>query len=251
MKRIFLYLIAFIFTIPIVAQNTNEQRAQVMLETSMGNIEIALYNETPLTRDNFIKLVKMKFYDGLLFHRTIKDFMIQSGDPKSKNAQPGQVLGETSLAYTIPAEFRFPLLHHKRGAVAMAREDDSTNPNRASSSCQFYIVWGKVFDDNGIARVQEKLDADTISKIKLTDDVIKDYKTIGGVPHLDGQYTVFGEVIKGLDIVDKIQSVKGDANNRPLEDIRIIKAYMTKDLPISNNNSTTKRKVAKRLTHKR
>ena len=204
---------------------------EVLLETTAGNIRIGLYDETPLTRDNFLKITKMGIYDSLLFHRVIKDFMIQSGDTNSKHAKPGQLLGTGDFDYTTEAEFRLPHIFHRRGVVAMAREGDDKNPEMRSSACQFYIVWGKTFDDRRIAKIQERLDSATNGRVQLTPEMIEVYKTVGGTPHLDGQYTVFGEVIEGLDIVDKIQQVETDKNARPLEDIRILRAIVTKDVP--------------------
>ena len=205
---------------------------EVLFETTAGNIRIALYDETPQTRDNFLKITKMGVYDSLLFHRVIKDFMIQSGDTNSKHAKPGQLLGTGDFDYTTEAEFRLPQIFHRRGVVAMARESDKVNPERRSSACQFYIVWGKIYtDDRLIAKVQERLDSATQGTVKLTPEMIEVYKTVGGTPHLDGQYTVFGEVTEGLDIVEKIQQAATDKNDRPLEDIRILRATVTKDLP--------------------
>ena len=212
----------------VLAQTKN---TEVLFETTAGDIRIALYDETPQTRDNFLKITKMGIYDSLLIHRVIKDFMIQSGDTNSKHAKPGQLLGTGDFDYTTEAEFRLPQIFHRRGVVAMARESDKVNPERRSSACQFYIVWGKVLNDLQIAKVQEKLDSATQGQVKLTPEMIEVYKNIGGTPHLDGQYTVFGEVVEGMDVVEKIQGVKTDKNDRPLEDIRILKATVTKDLP--------------------
>ena len=213
---------------PAWAQTKN---TEVLFETTAGNIRIALYDETPLTRDNFLKITKMGVYDSLLIHRVIKNFMIQSGDTNSKHAKPGQLLGSGDFDYTTEAEFRLPQIFHRRGVVAMARESDKMNPERRSSACQFYIVWGKIFDDKRLAKIQERLDSATQGAVKLTPEMMEIYKTIGGTPHLDGQYTVFGEVIEGMDVVEKIQGVQTDKNDRPLEDIRILKATVTKDLP--------------------
>jgi len=196
--------------------------AKVKITTSYGDIIVKLYDETPLHRDNFLKLAKEGFFDGTIFHRVIKDFMIQGGDPDSRNAKPGQQLGCGDAGYTIPAEFN-PALFHKRGALSAARQGDEVNPERRSSGCQFYIVWGRIFDDEGIAKVQARLDANTQGRVKLTPEMIETYKTIGGTPHLDGQYTVFGEVTKGLEVVDAIQRSATDENDRPLEDVRILK----------------------------
>lgn len=213
---------------PVLAQTKN---TEVLFETTAGNIRIALYDETPQTRDNFLKITKMGIYDSLLIHRVIKDFMIQSGDTNSKHAKPGQLLGTGDFDYTTEAEFRLPQIFHRRGVVAMARESDKVNPERRSSACQFYIVWGKILNDQQIAKAQLRLDSATQGSVKLTPEMIEVYKTIGGTPHLDGQYTVFGEVTEGMDIIEKIQAVQTDKNDRPLEDIRILKATVTKDLP--------------------
>ena len=175
-----------------VEPEKKDPMTEVLIETSLGNITIALYNETPLHRDNFIKLVSENFYDGVLFHRIIQNFMIQTGDPDSKTAQPGQRLGMGGPGYTIPAEI-MPTLYHKRGAVAAARQGDNVNPNRESSGSQFYIV------DNP-----------------------------NGTPHLNGGYTVFGEVLKGMDVVDMIAAQPKDRGDRPLEDIRIISMKLVK-----------------------
>ena len=226
-QKVIVLLLFYLFTfLPLNAQST-----EVLLETTAGNIRISLYDETPLTRDNFLKLTKMGIYDSLLFHRVIKDFMIQSGDTNSKHAKPGQLLGTGDFDYTTEAEFRLPEIFHRRGVVAMAREGDDVNPERRSSACQFYIVWGKIFDDAKIAKVQERIDSATQGQVKLTPEMIEVYKTTGGTPHLDGQYTVFGEVVEGMDVVDQIQQAKTDKNDRPLEDIRILRATVTKDLP--------------------
>ena len=243
-----LFIICYLSFSPVMAQD----RAEVLFETTAGNIRIALYNETPLTRDNFLKITKMGVYDSLLIHRTIKDFMIQSGDINSKHAKPGELLGNGDLEGNPEAEFRLPQIFHRRGAVAMAREGDKLNPERRSSTCQFYIVWGKILNDQQIAKIQEKLDSATQGTVKLTPEMIEVYKTIGGAPHLDGQYTVFGEVVEGLEVVDKIQQVKTDKNDRPLEDIRILKATVTKDLPQQPKpKATPVKKTVKRPIRKR
>jgi len=242
----------------------------VIIKTSYGNIKIKLYNETPKHRDNFLKLIKEHYYDSLLFHRVINQFMIQGGDPDSKYAQPGQMLGNGGPSYTIPAEF-VPTLYHKRGALAAARESDQVNPTKASSGSQFYIVQGKVFTDEELnvleqrinqnkknqllgqmmntpeyAWLKTKLDSmiksgnsnavqdflketnalaekelDKVGRFKFSPEQRKIYTTIGGAPHLDGAYTVFGEVIEGMNVVDSIASVSRDKNDRPLKDIRM------------------------------
>ena len=204
---------------------------EVLLETTEGNIRIALYDETPLHRDNFLKLTRMHVYDSLLFHRVIKSFMIQSGDTNSKNAKPGQQLGTGDFDYTQEPEFRLPQIFHRRGCVAMAREPDVVNPEMRSSACQFYIVWGQRFSSAEIEKTQEHLDTMTHGRVKLTPEMIKVYKTVGGTPHLDGQYTVFGEVVEGLDVVERIQKADTDDFDRPFLDIRILRATVTKDIP--------------------
>lgn len=206
----------------------NNERTLIKMQTNMGDIIIALYDETPGHSNNFKKLVEEGVYDSLMFHRVINDFMIQGGDPASKNADKGDLLGDGNMGYLLDSEFKTPEIYHKRGAIAMAREGDAANPERKSSSSQFYIVTGKVFSDAQLDRVQERIDKYTDGKVKLTPEMRNTYKTIGGTPHLDGQYTVFGEVVEGMDVVDKIQRVSTDENDRPLEDVRIIKAEVIK-----------------------
>ena len=249
-----------------------EKMTKVELETSLGKIVVELYNETPQHRDNFIKLVKEGYYDGVLFHRVIKDFMIQTGDGNSKNAGPETSLGDGDPGYTIEAEFVYPKYFHKRGALAAARTGDQVNPERRSSGSQFYIVTGKVYssdelqmmtkrmndvkkqdifrrlitensakidelqnnhDNEGIKTLQNELIQKTEAEaaenpFKMTDEQINAYTSIGGTPHLDGQYTVFGEVVEGMDVVDKIQNTTTGRLDRPTIDIRIIKAKIVK-----------------------
>jgi len=193
-------------------QVPHEQR--VMLTTDSGSMVIRLSNKTPLHRDNFVKLVKEHFFDSLLFHRVIRDFMIQGGDPGSKHARQGQLLGEGSLAYNIPAEFDTALFH-KKGALAAAREADAENPTKKSSATQFYIVGGKTFTDAEMDKIEDKL------HIKIPENHRLVYRTLGGTPFLDMNYTVFGEVISGLDVIDKIASAPTDGNDRPLKNIRM------------------------------
>ena len=187
---------------------------QAQIDTDSGTMVVNLYNQTPLHRDNFIKLVKQGFYDSLLFHRVIKGFMIQGGDPNSRNAMPGVQLGEGGLKYTIPAEFDTSLFH-KRGALAMAREGDEVNPKKASSSTQFYIVEGKPFTDADLDKVESRF------KIKIPENHRAVYRTLGGAPFLDMNYTVFGEVVSGLDVIDKIAGAARDDNDRPLHNIKM------------------------------
>jgi cyclophilin family peptidyl-prolyl cis-trans isomerase len=201
----------------------NDRKKDVLLHTNYGDIIVRLSDSTPLHRDNFLKLVKIHYYDSVLFHRVIKNFMIQSGDPNSKQAKPGEPLGEGGPDYTIPSEFRTTLFH-KKGVIAAARDN---NPEKASSGSQFYIVQGKIFTDAGLDSVETY----RLNGRKIPADQREVYKTVGGTPHLDQNYTVFGEIVKGLDVVDKIASVatsKGEDRDRPLEDVRIIKAKLVK-----------------------
>lgn len=225
MKRIVtIIVLAVIMTL---VTSCKKKETRVVMETTKGDIELKLYDATPLHRDNFKNLVEEGAYDSLLFHRVIKNFMIQGGDPDSKYAEPGVLLGEGDRPYTIPAEFRLDDgIFHRRGVLAAAREGDDVNPEQRSSAMQFYIVWGKVFTDEELDKVQNRLDKYTAGSVKLTPEMREVYKTVGGTPHLDGQYTVFGEVVSGLDVVDAIQQVATDTNDRPLEDVRIIRAYL-------------------------
>ncbi|ERI88741.1 peptidyl-prolyl cis-trans isomerase, cyclophilin-type [Bacteroides pyogenes F0041] len=245
-----------------------DSRTLVKIETSLGDIKVELYDETPKHRDNFIKLAKQGVYEGTLFHRVIKDFMVQAGDPDSKNAPKGKMLGSGDVGYTIPAEFVYPQFFHKKGALSAARQGDNVNPKKESSGCQFYIVTGKVFndstllnmenqknenrvniifnalaqkhmkeiykmrkanDEDGLYELQEKLfeearkEAGKEPDFHFTPEQIKAYTTVGGTPHLDGEYTVFGEVVEGMEIVEKIQNVKTDRSDRPEEDVKILK----------------------------
>ena len=237
---------------------------KVRIRTTEGDIVVRLYDETPKHRDNFIKLVKEEFFNGTLFHRVIKDFMIQGGDPDSKNAPQGKRLGTGGPGYTIPAEFVYPKYFHKRGALSAARLADQVNPERESSGSQFYIVWGKVYkpqelkqmerqmemqqeqaifnqlaqahredilnfrrnrDRAGLQQLQDQLVEETQKKSKeigapkLTDEQVKAYTTVGGTPFLDNQYTVFGEVEEGLDVVEKIQNTEALRDDRPKNDV--------------------------------
>ena len=192
---------------------------RVKIHTNMGDIIVRLYDETPLHRDNFIKLAKEGYYDGTLFHRVIKDFMIQGGDPDSKYAPAGARLGEGGPDYRLDAEFN-PQLLHKRGALAAAREGDAVNPMKRSSASQFYVVWGKIYTPQEIESMSRRMKE--VGLGELSPEQKELYSTVGGTPFLDGQYTVFGEITKGLEVVDKIQNVATDANDRPLEDVRIL-----------------------------
>ena len=251
--------------------NTGEREVKVKIHTTMGDMVVKLYNETPKTRDNFIKLVKSKFYDSTLFHRVIQTFMVQAGDPGSKKAAPGVMLGNGDIGYTVPAEF-VPTLFHKKGALAMARQGDDVNPSKSSSGCQFYIVQGKTFTNDELNTIEQRMNMgvkqqiftqiinqpayaemkkkfvqfqnqsniDSLqaltkkiepkidsmyakaSKFTFTAEERQAYTTVGGAPHLDGNYTVFGEVVEGLDIIDKIATTPVDKNDRPLQDVKIL-----------------------------
>lgn len=194
----------------------DKQMTQVLISTSLGDITVALYDETPQHKANFIKLVKESYYDGTLFHRVIKGFMVQGGDPNSKTAKPGQPLGNGGPGYTVPAEF-VPSLIHKRGAVAAARLGDQMNPTKASSGSQFYIVDGTVYDNAQLDMLQQRTGK------TFTAEQRQAYSTIGGAPFLDGDYTVFGEVVKGMEVVDKIAAQEKDPRDRPVQDVKILK----------------------------
>jgi len=227
MKKIIVALAGILLVFVSIAQDSTlrkkDRRRDVSLQTNYGDITVRLYDSTPLHRDNFLKLVKVGFYDSVLFHRVIKNFMIQSGDPDSKHAPAGQPLGNGGPSYRVPAEFRATLFH-KKGVIAAARDD---NPEKASSGAQFYIVQGKVFTNAGL----DSMETFRLQGRKIPAAQREVYTTIGGTPHLDQNYTVFGEVVKGLDVVDKIASVetsKGMDRDRPIEDVRIIKAKLVK-----------------------
>jgi cyclophilin family peptidyl-prolyl cis-trans isomerase len=271
-KEIFSVFLLFALLSDSCAGN-KETGTKIRFETSYGVIVVRLYSKTVRHQANFVKLVNKGFYNGVLFHRVISGFMIQAGDPESKTAKPGEALGAGDVGYTIPAEFIYPEYYHKRGALAAAREGDASNPSKASSGCQFYIVVGKTFSDSELDSLetvnknkfldsffqemvnakqeeikkyrnegnQQKLDAlrDSILKVvafktekntsyKFTLQQRTDYKTIGGTPHLDGAYTVFGEVTEGLDIIEKISKAKTGPNDRPVTDIKVIKAEVVK-----------------------
>ncbi|MCK9218880.1 MAG: peptidylprolyl isomerase [Bacteroidales bacterium] len=210
MNRIFLAIVAtfFLFNVSLMSQTKTQQKVtKFVIHTDFGDMKGVLYNETPKHRDNFVKLTKSGFFDGLLFHRVISGFMIQGGDPDSKNAKPGQQLGSGGPGYTVPAEFNKEFIH-KKGALSAARQADQVNPTKASSGSQFYIVQGK------------KVPAVQLGG-NYTPDQKKTYETIGGTPFLDGQYTVFGEITEGLDVIDKIAAVEKDRNDRPVKDVKM------------------------------
>lgn len=246
----------------------NDNATLVKIETTMGDITVKLYDETPKHKENFIKLVKEGVYDSTLFHRVIKNFMIQAGDPTSKTASATDTLGSGDVGYTIPAEFN-PKFFHKRGVLAAARQSDDVNPNKESSGCQFYIVTGRKFseaqminmenqmnearldtvfqalarkhmkeiykmrkanDMEGLMELQDSLENQARKEVakepalKFTPEQIKAYTTVGGAPHLDGSYTVFGEVVDGMNVVAEIETAKTNRQDRPAQDIRILKA---------------------------
>jgi peptidylprolyl isomerase/peptidyl-prolyl cis-trans isomerase B (cyclophilin B) len=239
----------------------------VVMDTTLGEIKLKLYNETPKHRDNFIKLAKEGQYEGLLFHRVIKDFMIQGGDVTSKDAPMNKQLGAGDLGYTVPAEFKYPTYFHKKGALCAARTGDEVNPERASSASQFYIVTGKKYSESELNQMEKQLESrlkqeifnrlqtenrtkimelyrsgnkeelailrDTLigkteleaekrkGEAKIPAEIRETYKTIGGVPFLDNQYTVYGEVTEGIEVVDAIQQVKTNKQDRPTENVII------------------------------
>lgn len=220
--RLLLGLMA-LMVLALPADAKKPQKPRVEFQTTMGTFVVTLFNETPLHRDNFLKLVREGYYDGLLFHRVIRDFMVQTGDPDSREAPAGKRLGEGGPGYTLPAEID-PFLYHWRGAVAAAREPDNVNPERRSSGSQFYIVWGKVQTPEDLSAVNEVIKENTNGATEITPERYQVYRSQGGTPHLDGQYTVFGEVTSGLKVIKKMQAVRTDRNDRPLEDVRIVKA---------------------------
>lgn len=274
MKKIQIVLLT-VLACGLVACNSGKKRnrdmgqeTKVKIETSVGDIVVKLYNETPQHRDNFIKLADKGTYEGTLFHRVIKDFMVQAGDPESKNAEKGKPLGSGDVGYTIPAEFVYPKYFHKKGALSAARQGDQVNPEKESSGCQFYIVTGQVYNDSALNNMEQQINQMRINKVfyelkqkrmkeifnfrksgnqegllnlqdslftqakaevaqnsefHFTPEQVEAYTTVGGTPRLDNEYTVFGEVVEGLDVVDKIQQVKTDRNDRPEEDVKIVK----------------------------
>lgn len=198
-----------------------EKTYYVKIETSYGDMVVKLYNETPKHRDNFIKLVEDGTYEDLLFHRVINKFMIQGGDPNSRTAKPGQMLGDGDMGYTIPAEF-VPGLYHKKGALAAARQGDDVNPQKASSACQFYLVQGDVWSAEKLQMVERRMGK------SFTPEQAETYATIGGTPFLDGDYTVFGEVVEGIEVIDKIAEVKCGPMDRPVEDVKMKMSVLKK-----------------------
>jgi cyclophilin family peptidyl-prolyl cis-trans isomerase len=270
-KNTHLILIGLLALLLTACPAEKDKRTRVLMKTTMGDIEIALFDETPQHRDNFIKLAKEGFYDSLLFHRVIPEFMIQGGDPESKNAEAGKMLGNGGPDYTVPAEFNHNFIH-KKGALSAARQGDQINPEKASSGSQFYIVQGKVYDSTELANMVQQIDTrraqgeiqkylfkpenrseldkirafqssnpDSLMlfieelKVKIgyqafqyTPEQFKTYTTVGGTPFLDRDYTVYGEVISGLEIVDKIAATATDGADRPVQDVRVLSVKILK-----------------------
>jgi cyclophilin family peptidyl-prolyl cis-trans isomerase len=196
------------------AVSEDPARPRIIITTPMGDMLVELFNETPLHRDNFLKLAESGYYDSTLFHRVINDFMIQGGDPASRNAIAGEQLGTGGPGYTIPAEFS-PELIHQKGALSAARMGDHVNPARESSGSQFYIVQGKVFTSQELDMLEQRME------IVFTNQQRTTYTTVGGTPHLDGAYTVFGRLLEGFDVLDQIAATQTDRANRPIADIPV------------------------------
>lgn len=204
-----------LFLLPCNILFAQEEETLVLIDTDMGKIKVKLFNDTPLHRDNFIKHVEENTYNDLLFHRVIKQFMIQAGDVNSKDAPLDSILGSGDLDYRIPAEIIYPKYYHKRGALCAARSSDDVNPEKESSATQFYIVTGKFYTEHELDKMEREQNK------KFTPEERQSYMLEGGAPHLDGNYTVFGEVVSGQKVVDKIQLVMTNMNDRPLKNIKI------------------------------
>lgn len=222
MKR--LLLTGCVALMCVAALAKKEKEIEVLFQTTMGDFRVELFNETPLHRDNFVKMVNEGFYDSLLVHRAIFGFMIQMGDPDSRHAKSGERLGAGKPKHTVPAEIKFPRLFHQRGMLSMAREPDEVNPERASSGSQFFIVTGRPYMTQELKPIEAQVSAATDGEAHYTDRVRMAYENYGGAPHLDGQYTVFGRVVEGMRVVSEIQMVETDQFDRPKEDVRIIRA---------------------------
>ena len=228
MKKIFLAFVVAAVLVGCGGQAEQTKPRRVEMKTTAGDIVLELSDLTPIHRDNFMQLVEEHYFDSLLFHRVIENFMIQGGDPRTRTISgkeffaDGEETGDPRYWEDIPAEIIFPQLYHKRGVLAAAREGDDVNPERRSSRTQFYIVWGRTFDGAGLDAQQQRITRSTAGKVVLPDSIREVYKTTGGTPHLDGQYTVFGRVVSGLDVVDKIQLSATDSLDRPIDDVRIL-----------------------------
>lgn len=235
MRQQTIFMILFLALFQLGAEAKRHKPAIVRLETTMGNIRVELSDETPLHRDNFLRLAREGRLDSTLFHRVIKDFMIQGGDPSTRvhkqadgtlsSPSRDTMLGDGSVGYTLPAEFRLPWLYHVRGALAAAREPDDVNPEMRSSGSQFYIVYGQSWGPSSLGKVRGMLDE---KGIEMTRDMWEDYLQHGGSPHLDGTYTVFGNVIDGMKVLKAIQSVATNAADRPLQDVILLRAVVEK-----------------------
>lgn len=221
MKTLHTLIFSLLFSVVFTIQ-AQEAETIVLIDTDMGKIKVKLYNDTPLHRDNFLKHVNDKTYDGLLFHRVIKQFMIQAGDVTSKDAPLDKELGSGDLSYTVPAEFVYPKYFHRAGSLCAARTGDEENPEQASSATQFYIVTGKFFTEMELDKMEKE------KNITLTPEQRDAYMHLGGAPHLDGKYTVFGEVVSGMKVVEKIQFTKTNEKDRPLKNIKIKSATVVK-----------------------
>jgi len=269
----YLFTLALALLMLSACNKQSNEGVTLLMETSKGDMKIKLYDETPQHRDNFVKLAQQGFYDSLLFHRVINEFMIQGGDPESKGAAPGAMLGNGGPDYKIPAEINYPTLFHKKGALAAARTGDNVNPEKKSSGSQFYIVQGKTYTDEGFKEIEKRYESmkreqlfykvlesykDTLQKLQaqgnqaafmdmrvvieeevdklvakepkqtIPENIKETYRTVGGVPHLDDNYTVFGEVIEGLEVIDAIAGVETGQADRPAEDVYIIKLKVLK-----------------------
>lgn len=217
MKKIVLVLIMALLSAPIMAKKNKNKFVEI--RTTAGLIKVEVYADVPKHAENFLKLAKEGFYDSLLFHRVIPNFMIQGGDPDSRRAADGQALGNGDLGYKVPAEFMLPKYYHKKGALAAARDG---NPEKASSACQFYLVVGKTFTDAELDNFEKR------NGTKYSEQARTDYKTIGGTPHLDGGYTVYGQVVKGQEVVDAISTRPRNTSDRPNENVRILSMKVKK-----------------------
>jgi len=224
MKKMLISSILLLMSMHSTAQRSKKNAKNITMiemQTTAGRMVLQLYDETPLHRDNFIKLAEEGYYDSLLFHRVIREFMVQGGDPDSRTAPKGKQLGQGGPGYTVPAEFVDSLVHRK-GALAAARTGDMVNPEKASSGSQFYIVQGRTFSDAELNSLEMR------SGKKYSDESREIYKTIGGTPHLDGAYTIYGRVVEGLDVLDAIGKVATVPGDRPLEDVRIVTVKVLK-----------------------
>lgn len=220
MKTLTIALLTFLFAGTALAAKP-PKNSFVEIKTSMGDMVMMLYNDTPLHKENFLKLVAEKYYDSLIFHRVIKDFMIQGGDPATRNPVPGKQYGSGGPDYTVPAEFRENLFH-KKGVLSAARTGDNVNPDKRSSGSQFYIVQGKVYPDEELKKLEGQM------RRTFSEEQKQAYRTLGGTPFLDGNYTVFGEVVKGLEVVDVIAGTKTLPGDRPAEDVFILSMQVLK-----------------------